>query len=164
MLISDLYHKNPRVISHTASILEVMLELVKDEINGLIVVDGDTVKGVISLQDIAAATVPKQFQNNIHMAAAMYRRGFFSENAQAIKDKPVTKIMRKSFVSVSLHDNIMAITADFLKNDLYIVPVIEKEKLIGIVTRTEIKKALAYGMRLKGFEHMKNSDYAEDKE
>lgn len=138
-----------------------MQELIKDEINGLIVVQDDTVKGVISLQDIAAATVPAQFRDNIHMAAAMYRRGFFSENAQAIKNKPVTEIMRKNFVAVSLHDNIMAITADFLKNDLYIVPVIEQGKLIGIITRTEIKKALAYGMRLKGFENMKHSDYIE---
>jgi predicted transcriptional regulator len=55
--------------------------------------------------------------------------------------------MRKEFVSVSLHDNIMAVTADFLKNDLYIVPVIDKGAIIGVVTRSEIKKALIYGMR-----------------
>lgn len=50
-------------------------------------------------------------------------------------------------MTVSLHDNIMAITADFLKNDLYLVPVLENGQLVGVVTRTEIKKALLYGMR-----------------
>lgn len=56
--------------------------------------------------------------------------------------------MRRDFIQVSLEDNIMSITADFLKNDLYIVPVVEKGELIGIVTRSEIKKALAAAMEI----------------
>ena len=56
----------------------------------------------------------------------------------------------------------MAVTADFLKNDLYIVPVVEKGELLGVVTRSEIKKALAYGMRIpKYYQQMKS---AADKE
>jgi len=81
------------------------------------------------------------------MAAAMYKQGFFTEMCQQLKDKPVTEVMRKEFISVDLDDNIMAVTADFLKNDLYLVPVLQKGKLLGVITRTEIKKALLYGMR-----------------
>jgi len=107
----------------------------------------NNVVGVLSLQDIAAATVPTQFKNNINMVAAMYKKGFFTEMCQQIKHKTAKALMRKNFVSVGLDDNIMAITADFLYNDLYVVPVIENKKLIGVVTRSEIKKALRYGMR-----------------
>ncbi len=125
-----------------------MKELVEHRVNGLVVINGQKqVKGIVSLQDIAAATIPRQFRHNIRMAAAMYRPGFFTEMCQQLKDKPVSSVMRREFVTVSLDDNIMAVTADFLKNDLYIVPVIEKKQLVGIVTRSEIKKAIVYGMR-----------------
>lgn len=125
-----------------------MKELVEHRVNGLVVINSQKqVKGIVSLQDIAAATIPRQFRHNIRMAAAMYRPGFFTEMCQQLKDKPVSSVMRREFVTVSLDDNIMAVTADFLKNDLYIVPVIEKKQLVGIVTRSEIKKAIVYGMR-----------------
>lgn len=148
MLISEIYHKRPKTLPQDATIHEAVEELIKDEVNALIIVnDQQKPLGVLSLQDIAAATVPRQFRKNVGIAAAMYKRGFFTEMCQEIKDKPVTTVMRKEFIKVSLEDNIMAVTADFLKNDLYIVPVVEKGKLLGIVTRTEIKKALHYGMR-----------------
>ncbi len=148
MLISEIYHKKARTISSSVTIKEALQELIANKINGLIVVDGNrTVVGVLSIQDIAAATLPRQFRTNINMAAAMYRKGFFHEQCADIADQPIKKFMRKSFVSVSLHDNILAVIADFLNNDLYIVPVIEKKQLIGIVTRSEIKNALAFGMK-----------------
>jgi len=148
VLISEIYHPHPKTILETVSILEAVQTLLHDEVNALIIVNKhNNVTGVLSLQDIAAATVPRQFKKNVRMAAAMYKRGFFTEMCQQIKDQPVSKIMRTEFISVDLHDNIMSITADFLKNDLYVVPVIEGKKLMGVVTRTEIKKALLYGMR-----------------
>lgn len=150
MLISEIYHKRAKTISAQVTVSEALQELISDNINGLIVVDGNRkVVGVLSIQDIAAATLPRQFRQNINMAAAMYKKGFFHEQCAEIANQPIKKFMRRSFVSVGLHDNILAVIADFLKNDLYIVPVIEKSELIGIVTRSEIKKALAYGMSLR---------------
>lgn len=147
MLIADIYHPHPQTIYEKTTVVNALKELIRDEVNGLIVLnDAKKVVGVLSLQDIAAATVPRQFRKNIGMAAAMYRKGFFSEMCESIKDKMVKDIMRHDFTAVTLEDNIMTVTADFLKNDLYIVPVIENKKLLGVVTRTEIKAALAYGM------------------
>jgi len=148
MLISEIYHSNPKTLLATATIKQALDELMKDEVNALVIVNDQTkVVGILSLQDIAAATIPPQFRKNVRMAAAMYKRGFFTEMCQQLKDQRVTQIMRKEFISVDLDDNIMAVTADFLKNDLYLVPVLEKGKLLGVITRTEIKKALLYGMR-----------------
>ena len=150
MLVKDIYHPHPRTIKEDTTIKNALSLLIKNEYNSFIVVDkNEKVVGVLSLQDIAGATVPDEFKDNIQMASAMYRMGYFSERSQEIKDKKVKDIMRRNFVWVDLETNIMAITADFLKNDLYIVPVIEKNKLIGIITRSEIKKALAVAMGLK---------------
>ncbi len=75
-----------------------------------------------------------------------------------IQNKKVSTIMRKKFTITNLNDNIMAVAADFLKNDLYIVPVIEQGELLGVITRSEIKKALAYGMKMpKYYNEMKDS-------
>ncbi len=148
MLISEVYHPYPKTLNEEVTILDALAILLREKVNALIVINSKKeVIGILSLQDIAAATVPRQFRKNVRMAAAMYKRGFFTEMCQQIKDLPVSKIMRKDFVSVDMDDNIMSITADFLKNDLYVVPVIEGKKLMGVVTRTEIKKALLYGMR-----------------
>lgn len=147
MLIGDIYHKHAKTISGRASVKDAVWELLKDEINGAVVVDDKhKVIGIISLQDIAGATVPAEFRKNIAMAVAMYKKGFFQENCEAIANMPVTEVMRRDFLTVDLQTNIMAVTVDFLKNDLYIVPVIENGKLIGVVTRTEIKKAIAEKM------------------
>ena len=150
MLIKDIVHHDPVTISSTLTVVEALQVILKKRINGLVVVDENSgkVRGVLSVQDIAAATVPRQFRKNLGMAAAMYKKGFFHEMCAEIRDLPVTKIMRKDFEWVSLDDNIMAITAEFLRGDLYLVPVIEKGELVGVVTRSEIKKALAYGMNL----------------
>ncbi len=150
VLIKDIFHKNPVTITTSLTVKEALVEILNKKINGLIVTDdsGKKVKGVLSVQDIAGATIPRQFRKNIGMAAGMYKKGFFHEMCAEIEDLPVTKIMRTDFESVSLDDNIMTITAEFLLGDLYIVPVIEKGELVGVVTRSEIKKALAVGMNL----------------
>lgn len=149
MLIKEIYHPDPVTIPDDYTVKKAMQVIHKKRINGLIVVDKkdkNKVKGVLAVQDVAAATVPHQFKKNLGMAAAMYKKGFFHEMCDAIKDQPVTKIMRKNFEWVSLEDHILAITAEFLRGDLYIVPVIEDHKLVGVVTRSEIKKAIIYGM------------------
>lgn len=149
MLIADIYHHHAVTIPANKTIREALSLCIKQKVNGLVVLnETEQVVGVLSVQDIAAATIPSQFRQNIAMAAAMYKKGFFHEMCAEIKDQPLTNFMRKNFEYVNLHDNIMTITAEFLKNDLYIVPVIEEGKLLGIVTRSEIKGALAYGMNL----------------
>ncbi len=159
MLISELYHKNVVTIIESATVLEALKVLIAERVNGLVVLDQEKkVVGVLALQDIAAATIPRQFRHNIQMAAAMYRPGFFSENCDEIKKLPVSKIMRRKFTITNLNDNIMTVSADFLKNDLYLVPVIEEGKLLGVITRSEIKMALAYGMKIPKYYHeMKKS-------
>jgi CBS domain-containing protein len=150
MLVSEIYHKDPVTITDSVTVREALKLIVRKRINGLVVLNeaGNKVVGVLAVQDIAAATIPRQMRNSIGMAAAIYKKGFFHEMCKSIQDFPVKKIMRKDFEKVALDDHIMAITADFLHNDLYIVPVIEDGQLVGVITRSEIKKALAYGMNI----------------
>ncbi len=151
MLIEELYHQNPITLTPEQTVADALRTMEEKNVNGFLVLKDKKVVGVLSLQDIAAATVPYQFQKNYHMAMAMYRRGFFHEQAAAIKDLTVKKIMRRDFVTVNLKTNIMTIMSDFLRNDLYIVPVVEKGELVGIVTRSQIREALLEGMGLEKY-------------
>jgi CBS domain-containing protein len=149
MLISEIYHPEPVTISQNETIESAIRQMYGHEYNGFVVVDDKgKVVGVLSLQDIAAATVPKEFQSNISLPLAMYKRGFFQERCGEVKKQKVKEIMRRNYTEVTLDTNILAVSADFLKNDLYIVPVFGEGKLLGIITRTEIKKALARGMEI----------------
>jgi CBS domain-containing protein len=147
MLIEQIYNPKPHVIPDHTTIAQAIDMMEEDLHNGYIVLDGKgRVVGVLTIQDIAVAIVPYQFRKNIALASGMYKKGFFHEMCASIKDKQVKEVMRRNFSEVSLQDNIMVVITDFLENDLYLVPVIEAGELVGIVTRTEIKKALAEGM------------------
>jgi predicted transcriptional regulator len=105
--------------------------------------DNDKVVGVLSVQDIAGSVIPKSFQENTSMASAMFKEGFFQEQCDTIKKKQVKDLMRTEFIRVTLESSLMEVCADFLKNDLYIVPVFDDKKhIIGIITRSEIKKIM----------------------
>lgn len=144
MKIAEIYHNDIQTIHQDNLISEAVALIHNKHYNGLIVVDdNDKVVGVLSVQDIAGAIIPASFQDNTSMASAMYKEGFFQEQCHVIKKKHVKDLMRTQFIRVTLESSLMEVCADFLKNDLYIVPVFDdKKQIIGIITRSEIKKII----------------------
>lgn len=150
MLIHEIYHPHVLTIPTDTSLGKAMKKMEEHQVNSFVITNEyGRIQGILSLQDIAGAIVPQEFKDNIGMAQAMYKRGYFHEACQEWKDIPVSRVMRRDFLSVNLETNIFSVMADFLKGDLYIVPVIEAGKCIGIVTRTEIRKALLDGFNKK---------------
>lgn len=153
MLVADIYNTDIYPIQETMTIRDALKFLMTKHFNGVIVVsEREKLVGVLSLQDIAAAVVPSDFQENTSLAEALYQPNFFKEECEKIKDKKVRDIMRKDFITANIQTSIMTVAADFLKNDLYIIPVIEDDKVVGIVTRSEVKKALAKAMDIRATE------------
>jgi CBS domain-containing protein len=149
MLVKNIYNQNPTVVKDDLTVKQAVNLLLKNRFNGLLVTDkNNQLVGILSLQDIVGAIVPVDIQEHISLANAMYKEGFFQEMCQEIGEKNIKELMRKEYFSVSPDTSVMEIAADFLKNDLYIVPVMQDKKLVGIVTRSEIKKALATSMGL----------------
>lgn len=144
MKVDQIYHKDIQTIHQENTISEAMSLIHNKHYNGLIVIDdNDKVVGVLSVQDIAGSVIPKSFQENTSMASAMFKEGFFQEQCDTIKKRQVKDLMRTEFIRVTLESSLMEVCADFLKNDLYIVPVFDDKKhIIGIITRSEIKKIM----------------------
>lgn len=150
MLVADIYNTDITPIQESMTVEEALEFLIKKHFNGVVVLNkAEQVAGVLSLQDIAAAIVPEEIRENSVLAEAMYKPDFFREQCHAMRHKKVKDIMRADVVKATPETDVMEIIAEFLNNDLYIVPVVDGEKAIGIVTRSEIKSALAKGMDLK---------------
>ncbi len=131
------------------SVKEVLELLIKKHFNGVVVFNkADTLVGVFCIQDVTAAIVPVEIQENAHLADAMYKEHFFQEMCAKIKNKKVKDVMRREFLTVELETSVMKVAAEFLTTNVYVFPVVENEKVIGIITRSEIKKALAHGMEI----------------
>jgi len=150
MLVSQIYNKNIQPISLHTTIKEVVKMMVDSGHNAFVVVDDkQQVFGIITIQDIASSIIPEQFKNDNNMAEAMYKRGFFKQLCKKVGSESVEKYVRKDYKTASLNDNIMTIVANFLENGIYIVPIMNGTKLIGIVARKEIKTVLSKGLELE---------------
>lgn len=148
MKIESIYHRDPVSIPSSVSVRETLEVMLKHGVNSLVVVDDHKVRGVITTEDIARAVVPDEFETNTGMADAMYKPHFFEELCVQLGERPISAIMRTDYLTVFPSSPVMTVAADFLKNNLYVVPVIESEKLVGIVTRTQILSAITHALRL----------------
>jgi predicted transcriptional regulator len=149
MSVKDIYNKHLIPISEDITIHEALSIMIKSHFNGVVVLNkNEELVGILSIQDIVSRIVPLEMKNNINLAEAMYKSDFFQEMCTKVKSEKVKDLMRKEIFTLRLEQNIMTVAAEFLNTDLYVFPVIEKDKVVGIVTRSELKRALALGMKI----------------
>jgi acetoin utilization protein AcuB len=145
--MSKLTYKRANTILEHSTVHEALKKMHQEDCNSLCVLsESGHLEGIITLQDIAGAAVPPEFVENSNMSEAMYKQGFFTEQCRNLAAKPIRSVMRKEFITVTPETHIMTIMADFLNNDLYNVPVVEDDQLVGVMTRTDIRDALLKGM------------------
>lgn len=146
--MKKLTYKHANTILVNSSVREALEKMKHEDCNSLCVLsEQGHLEGIITLQDIAGAAVPPEFVENSSMAEAMHKEGFFAEECKKLAEKPIKNIMRKEFITATPETHILTIMADFLNNDLYNVPVVEDDHLIGVITRTDIRDALTKEMR-----------------
>jgi CBS domain-containing protein len=147
MLVKDIYNKHLIPINEDITIKEALALMIKSHFNGVVVLNKkEELVGILLIQDIVSAIVPLEMKENVNLAVAMYKENFFQDMCQPVKDKKAKDLMRKEFYKVTPDTSVMTIAAEFLNTDLYVFPVMDGEKVIGIVTRSELKKALVLGM------------------
>ena len=149
MLIKDIYNKHLVPISEEITIHEALSMMIKSHFNGVVVLNKNKkLAGLLLIQDIVSQIVPQEMTENVNLAEAMYKEHFFQDNCSKVKNKKVKEIMRTEFYKVTLETSVMTVAAEFLHTDLYVFPVMEGDEVIGIVARSELKKALALGMEI----------------
>jgi CBS domain-containing protein len=149
MLVKDVMSKNVITISPQDSIIQALEKMAENNISGLIVVKNEKVVGVISESDILRvfkSSVPeiKAFASATLSILLLLEKEMelFGEMKKVGKLK-VKDLMSKKVFSVKPEDTILEAARIMSKKDVRRLPVIDENgKLVGVISRTDILKAL----------------------
>jgi DeoR family transcriptional regulator, catabolite repression regulator len=124
ILVREFMHPVKYVFKQDTGVDEIVKTLAKNKVVGGPVVDEKgCLIGFISEQDCI-----KQMLNNT----------YYCESHDVAAD-----IMRRNPLSVSPEDDILHLAEDMLKKRPKIYPVVENNKIVGMITRADVLKALS---------------------
>jgi CBS domain-containing protein len=127
--ISKIMSNDIITVNKTQSIREVS-DIIEDKnIHHVPVVSGDKVIGMLSKVDLQKISFVNSYDND-GLTTAMYD----NLNIEQVMTKDV-KVVQKS-------DTIYEVATILSKNEFHSLPVVEEEKLVGIVTTTDLIKYL----------------------
>ena len=128
ILVSDFMDQNPHAIRDTATVHEVVDSLMKEQITGAPVVDAENhLIGFVSEQDCI-----KELLND----------AFYGQESPS-----VTSVMSKNVKTVEPNSSILTIAESMAKQPPSNFPVCEEGKLVGLISRRLMLKALLESSR-----------------
>jgi len=130
--ISDIMETNVVAVDRGTPILDAIETLVKRNFTGLPVVDKKNhVVGIISEKDVLA------------LALSIHNKTYDSAATTA----KVEDFMTTDVITVDVNESLKQLCTSLMKHPFRRVPIVEKQKLVGIVSRKDI---IAYIMHIKG--------------
>jgi len=124
VFVRDFMHPVKYIFQLNTSVEEVVKTLAKNKVVGGPVVDeNQKLVGFISEQNCI-----KQMLNNT----------YYCDSHEVASD-----IMRRDPLSVSPDDDVLQLAEDMLKKRPKIYPVIEEDRVVGMITRADVLKALS---------------------
>lgn len=148
--IKDFMNKNVSTINMDANFLDAMNIMYGEKRNGLVVVDKhNKVVGMISSLHLIKWIVPDYLEDDKHLAA--FEAGdVFAKRVHEVKHDKIVKFMNPNFHPVKAEDTLMEAAALMSEWNTRHLPVVDEEGvLIGYITRTDIKRAIAEILDLK---------------
>jgi len=137
------------------SIFDVAKVFAKSDISGAPVVDKGRVVGVVSVSDltkfmsIKLADAEAVMSNPSSLSILLLNFARFSKDSVGFKKEisrisktKIKNIMSKSVVCIGPDANLFEAATIMDKNDVNRLPVVEKGKLVGVLSRADLLKAL----------------------
>lgn len=140
MTIGAVMTKRVLMFPNTMSIRRVALLLFQHGLSGAPVVDEhDHLVGMISEKDIFKAIYPsyEEFYGKQSLAEFLNSQDV-ETRAHEIADLPVEQLMKRQVISCEVEDSIIRVGALMLAHGIHRLPVLEEDRLIGIVDRQDI--------------------------
>ena len=141
MKISEIMSKNVHTTTPEATLKESLDLLVKERLNGLVVVEGEKVVGVVTKADIFRAILPTQCdicEDELLMKDPEY----VEERIFKFLGTTVDKIMGTPPVTTSSNVPIVKAGSILVLRRIKQIPVVDDGALVGIVTLSDIISAL----------------------
>lgn len=131
MKVAELMQRNVRTVGSEASIAEVVLSLADAHVSGMPVVDkGGRMIGVISASDVLTAEAEAESQN---------------VGRQLLENTSVREIMTTRPFTVAPDEDVREAARQMLYADVHRLFVAEDDRLVGVVSTTDIVRAVANG-------------------
>jgi CBS domain-containing protein len=131
MKVAELMQRNVRTVGSEASIAEVVLSLADAHVSGMPVVDkGGRMIGVISASDVLTAEAEAESQN---------------VGRQLLENTSVREIMTTRPFTVAPDEDVREAARQMLYADVHRLFVAEEDRLVGVVSTTDIVRAVANG-------------------
>ncbi|MDK2800137.1 MAG: hypothetical protein PWP27_1943 [Clostridiales bacterium] len=146
MKVKDIMTKEVIVVNKENTIKEVAHKLIENKITCMPVVDeANHVVGVISEKDLIYKEIDPSMPATVEYLGGIIFLGGTDEYQEELRKLTATKVeqmMSKEVIAVSQDENIHEVARMLVDKGINSVPVIEQDKLVGIVSSTDIVKTL----------------------
>ncbi len=137
MKVSEIMTKKVYTISPDSTLKECAEALNKNNINGLVVVEKEKVAGVITRSDIFKAILPR-YPDIIEEERYVSDLEYVEERANKLFEMSVKDIMGAPPITVNSDMPIVKAGSTMILRRVKQVPVVDKGKLVGVITLTDI--------------------------
>jgi CBS domain-containing protein len=137
MKIADIMTREVYTIGLDSTLKECAEVLEKHRVNGLVVVEKEKVVGVITKDDIFKAILPR-YPDIIEEERYVSDLEYVEERAQKLFEMKVKDIMGTPPITVNSNMPIVKAGSTMILRRVKQVPVVDKGKLMGIVTLTDV--------------------------
>lgn len=125
--VQDLMTPNPFIVAPETTLYDAYTMMFEQEVRRLPVVRGKTLVGIVTLSDIQRV-LPTAFAET-------------DTNAQLqVMTLTVGDVMTPDPVTVTPEDTIQEVAEQMLENQISALPVVQNERVIGIITESDIFK------------------------
>lgn len=141
MRISEIMSRDVLTTTPEATLKEGLELLARGRLNGLVVVDGGNVAGVVTKADIFRAILPTQTdiaEDELYMQDLE----FIEERIFKCLETRIGKIMATPPVTLSGNIPMVKAGTTMLLQKIKQIPIVEGGKLVGVVTLSDILSAL----------------------
>lgn len=142
MKAEDIMYRRVITVKQTATLRELNEILQKHSITALPVVDEEgRVVGMVTEGDLIRAVLPgymELHENSLYLHDFEY----LEERVHHVEEIPVREIMTRKVISVTENTPILQIGSTFLLRGIHRLPVMRGDRLVGIVSRSDIYRAI----------------------
>lgn len=136
-------------ISSTATLTDVMHEMLHRRTNTLVVVDGKkTVVGIVSILDVISEIVPDYLEKDQHLGP--FEAGeLFEQRVQELSHEPIASFMTSTVHTIEEHHTLIEAASRLAEHRIHQLPVVDVHgKLVGFIGRSDVKDAIAHILHL----------------
>lgn len=148
--IDQFMRREVTTVDENATFTEALEIMARNKRNGLVVLNKDhKVVGMLSSLGLIRQVVPDYLEEDKHLAA-FESEDVFEKRVREVAKDPIKDFMNKEFYPVKVHHSLMEAATLMSEHNTRHLPVVDdNDKLIGYLTRTDIKKAMAEILQIK---------------